>query len=50
MALPGLDRNAYEEPMRAEFERALREVANLLDNSKRRKELRVPENLAAHGS
>ena len=27
MALPGLDRRAYEEQMRAEFERALREVA-----------------------
>ena len=33
MELPRLDRKAYEEQMRAEFERALREVADAVDNA-----------------
>lgn len=33
MPLPKLDRNAYEEQMRAEFERAMREVADAVDNA-----------------
>ncbi len=35
MALPKLDRKAYEEQMRAEFERALREVAEAVDRRRR---------------
>ena len=33
MELPKLDRNAYEEQMRAELERTLREVADAVDNA-----------------
>jgi hypothetical protein len=33
MTLPKLDRQAYEEQMRAEIERALREVADAVDNA-----------------
>ena len=33
MALPKLDRQAYEEQMRAEIERALREVADAVDDA-----------------
>ena len=33
MDLPKMDRNAYREQMRAEVERALREVADAVDNA-----------------
>ena len=35
MVLPMLDRNAYEEQMRVQFERALRDVADAVDGRRR---------------
>ena len=46
MALPRLDRNAYEEQMRAEFERALREVADAVDSAPRGRVIRDSEEKA----
>jgi len=46
MALPGLDRNACEEQMRAEFERALREVADAVDNAPQGRVIRDSEEKA----
>jgi hypothetical protein len=46
MALPKLDRNAYEEQMRAEFERALREVADAVDNAPQGRIIRDSEEQA----
>jgi len=46
MALPRLDRNAYEEQMRAEFERALREVADAVDDAPRGRVIRDSEEKA----
>jgi 4-alpha-glucanotransferase len=43
MALPELDRKAYEEQMRAEFERALREVAEAVDNAPQGRVIRDSE-------
>ncbi len=43
MALPGLDRKAYEEQMRAEFERALREVADAVDGAPQGRVIRDSE-------
>jgi hypothetical protein len=43
MALPRLDRNAYEEQMRAEFERALREVADAVDGAPQGRVIRDSE-------
>jgi hypothetical protein len=46
MALPGLDRRAYEEQMRAEFERALREVADAVDSAPQGRVIRDSEEKA----
>ena len=46
MALPRLDRKAYEEQMRAEFERALREVADAVDSAPRGRVIRDSEEKA----
>ena len=46
MGLPKLDRNAYEEQMRAEFERALREVADAVDNAPQGRIIRDSEEIA----
>ncbi len=46
MALPGLDRKAYEEQMRAEFERALREVADAVDGALQGRVIRDSEEKA----
>jgi hypothetical protein len=46
MALPKLDRNAYEEQMRAEFERTLREVADAVDNAPQGRIIRDSEEKA----
>ena len=46
MALPRLDRNAYEEQMRAEFERALREVADAVDSAPQGRVIRDSEEKA----
>jgi hypothetical protein len=46
MALPGLDRKAYEEQMRAEFERALREVADAVDSAPQGRVIRDSEERA----
>jgi len=46
MALPGLDRKAYEEQMRAEFERALREVADAVDGAPQGRVIRESEEKA----
>jgi hypothetical protein len=46
MGLPKLDRNAYEEQMRAEFERTLREVADAVDNAPRGRIIRDSEEQA----
>ncbi len=46
MALPGLDRKAYEEQMRAEFERALREVADAVDGAPQGRVIRDSEEKA----
>ena len=46
MALPKLDRNAYEEQMRAEFERTLREVADAVDNAPQGRMIRDSEEKA----
>jgi hypothetical protein len=46
MALPKLDRKAYEEQMRAEFERALREVADAVDGAPRGRVIRDSEEKA----
>ena len=43
MPLPKLDRKAYEEQMRAEFERALREVADAVDGAPRGRVIRDSE-------
>jgi hypothetical protein len=46
MALPKLDRKAYEEQMRAEFERALREVADAVDGAPQGRMIRDSEEKA----
>jgi hypothetical protein len=46
MGLPKLDRNAYEEQMRAEFERTLREVADAVDNAPQGRIIRDSEEQA----
>src|ERR1035437_7320564 len=46
MALPKLDRKAYEEQMRAEFERALREVADAVDDAPKGRIIRDTEEKA----
>jgi hypothetical protein len=46
MALPGLDRKAYEEQMRAEFEQALREVADAVDGAPQGRVIRDSEEKA----
>lgn len=46
MVLPRLDRNAYEEQMRAEFERALREVADAVDGAPQGRVIRDSEEKA----
>jgi hypothetical protein len=46
MALPKLDRKAYEEQMRAEFERALRDVADAVDNAPQGRIIRDSEEQA----
>jgi len=46
MALPRLDRKAYEEQMRAEFERALEEVADAVDNAPQGRVIRDSEEKA----
>ena len=46
MALPRLDRKAYEEQMRAEFERALREVADAVDGAAQGRVIRDSEEKA----
>jgi hypothetical protein len=46
MALPKLDRKAYEEQMRAEFERALREVAEAVDSALQGRVIRDSEEKA----
>lgn len=46
MALPKLDRNAYEEQMRAEFECALREVADAVDSAPQGRVIRDSEEKA----
>jgi hypothetical protein len=46
MTLPKLDRNAYEEQMRAEFERTLREVADAVDNAPQGRIIRDSEEKA----
>ena len=46
MALPKLDRKTYEEQMRAEFERALREVADAVDGAPQGRVIRDSEEKA----
>jgi hypothetical protein len=46
MELPKLDRNAYEEQMRAEFERTLRDVADAVDNAPQGRVIRDSEEKA----
>jgi hypothetical protein len=46
MALPRLDRKAYEEQMRAEFERALREVGDAVDGAPQGRVIRDSEEKA----
>jgi hypothetical protein len=46
MVLPKLDRQAYEEQMRAEFERALREVADAVDGAPQGRVIRDSEEKA----
>ena len=46
MALPRLDRNAYVEQMRVEFERALREVADAVDGAPQGRVIRDSEEKA----
>jgi hypothetical protein len=46
MALPNLDRKAYEEQMRAEFERALQEVADAVDGASQGRVIRDSEEKA----
>jgi len=46
MALPRLDRRAYEEQMRAEFERALGEVADAVDGAPQGRVIRDSEEKA----
>jgi len=46
MALPRLDRKAYEEQMRAEFERTLRDVADAVDNAPQGRIIRDSEEKA----
>jgi hypothetical protein len=46
MALPKLDRKAYEEQMRAEFERAMREVADAVDGAPQGRVIRDSEEKA----
>jgi hypothetical protein len=46
MTLPRLDRKAYEEQMRAEFERALREVADAVDGAPQGRVIRDSEEKA----
>ncbi len=46
MTLPRLDRKAYEEQMRAEFERALREVADAVDDAPQGRVIRDSEEKA----
>ncbi len=46
MALPKLDRKAYEEQMRAEFERALWEVADAVDSAAQGRVIRDSEEKA----
>jgi hypothetical protein len=46
MSLPKLDRKAYEEQMRAEFERALRDVADAVDGAPRGRVIRDSEEKA----
>jgi hypothetical protein len=46
MSLPKLDRNAYEEQMRAVFERTLREVADAVDDAPQGRIIRDSEEKA----
>lgn len=46
MDLPKLDRKAYEEHMRAEFERTLRDVADAVDDAPRGRIIRDSEEKA----
>jgi hypothetical protein len=46
MALPKLDRKAYEEQVRAEFERALQEVADAVDSASQGRVIRDSEEKA----
>jgi len=46
MELPKLDRKAYEEQMRAEIERTLREVADAVDDAPRGRIIRDSEEKA----
>jgi hypothetical protein len=46
MALPKLDREAYENEMRAEMERVLQEVANAVDNAPQGRVIRDSEEKA----
>lgn len=46
MTLPRLDRNAYEEQMRAEIERTLREVADAVDSAPQGRVIRDSEEKA----
>ena len=46
MALPRLDQKAYEEQMRAEFERALREVADAVGSAPQGRVIRDSEEKA----
>ena len=50
MALPRLDRNAYVEQMRVEFERALREVADAVDGAPQGRVIRDSEVNAAEAA
>jgi 4-alpha-glucanotransferase len=46
MALPKLDREAYQNQMRAEFERVLQEVADAVDNAPQGRVIRASEEKA----
>ena len=46
MDLPKLDRNVYEEQMRAEFEQTLRDVADAVDNAPQGRVIRDSEEKA----
>jgi hypothetical protein len=46
MSLPKLDRKSYEEQMRAEFERALRDVADAVDGAPQGRVIRDSEEKA----